>query len=153
VYKSICAMAVVLVALAFVSGSRSADASPTTPISPPIVAHAKLPNQTAPITTTTILTSKTTGVYRITVYPTLTTSNPSSQSTWDLNLYWSDDGGPESMITGGWLSGSQTGWGGAPGWVYTVEATAGSTISYSVTQSGPPDGSVYSLYYTVERLE
>lgn len=34
-----------------------------------------------------------------------------------------------------------------------LEAKAGTNISFSVTQSGPPDESVYSLYWTLERLQ
>jgi hypothetical protein len=35
----------------------------------------------------------------------------------------------------------------------TLEAKSGTAISYSVIQTGAPDGSAYSLYYTLERLE
>ena len=34
-----------------------------------------------------------------------------------------------------------------------IPETAGTPINLSVTQSGPPDNSTYSLYYTLERLE
>jgi len=37
--------------------------------------------------------------------------------------------------------------------VKTLEAKAGTPVTYDVTLSGPPDNSIYSLYYTLERLE
>jgi hypothetical protein len=35
----------------------------------------------------------------------------------------------------------------------TLEAKAGTAITYSVDQVGAADGSAYALYYTLERLE
>jgi hypothetical protein len=32
------------------------------------------------------------------------------------------------------------------------EAKAGTPVTYAVTESGPADNSVYTIYYTVERL-
>jgi hypothetical protein len=153
-YKSICVAVVLLAALAFVSGSRPADASPVTPIGPAIVAHAKLTSQTATIPTTTILTPKTTGLYRLSIYQTLTTANPTSQSCWEVILNWTDDAGLEEGQTDCDF-GSQT---PPEAYVYspqvfTFEITAGSPLTYSVAQFGGSDGTAYSLYYTLERLE
>jgi hypothetical protein len=156
-YKSVCALIVLLAVFAFTSGSRSADASPTTPIGPAIVAHAKLANQTAPIPTTTIFTAKTAGLYRMSIYQTLTTANPTSQSCWEVIVNWSDDAGTEEGQTN-CVFGSQTLPQAYlnppfPGQVFTFEVTAGSPVTYSVAQFGASDGTVYSLYYTLERLE
>jgi len=153
-YKSVCVVVVLLAAFAFTSGSRSADASPTTPIGPSIVAHAKLTNQTATIPATTILTPKTTGLYRLSIYQTLTTANPASQSCWEIILNWTDDAGAEEAEVNCDF-GSQT---PPQAYVYspqvlTFEVTAGSPLTYSVAQFGGSDGTAYSLYYTLERLE
>jgi len=164
-YKTLTVAALLLAAFAFTSGSRSADASPLTSISPPIVARGKLLNQTAPIPTTAIFTPTQSGLYRLSVYSTITTSDPNSQSNWYVNLLWTDGAGSErvnnllvglnntaTQFTQGWayqLGASPTG-----GSVAVFEAQAGQPITYSVTlENGPADNSKYSLYYTLERLE
>lgn len=156
-YKPISAVVAVLAVIAFTSRSRPADASLATPIGPSIVAHAKLTNQTAPIPTTTILTPKTTGLYRMSIYQTLTTANATSQSCWEVIVNWSDDAGVEEGQTN-CVFGSQTPPQAYlnqvfPGQVFTFEVTAGSPVTYSVAQFGGSDGTAYSLYYTLERLE
>jgi hypothetical protein len=35
----------------------------------------------------------------------------------------------------------------------TLQIKGGTALTYSVTQSGPPDNSAYLLDYTLERLE
>src|SRR5260370_3409405 len=94
-YKSICAVAVVLAAFTLVSGNRPAGASQAAPTSPPIVARAKLPNQTAAIPVTTLFTPTQDGLYRLSVYTTQTVSVPNSSASWGLNLFWTDDAGSE----------------------------------------------------------
>jgi hypothetical protein len=129
------------------------------------VAKAKLTNQTAQIPTTTIYTPAQTGLYRLSVYATLLSAPCSTGLTWYVNLGWVDDAGVESI--NGLLSGydcylgpflqlatSFTGVGNVPGGTVQVfEAKAGQPITYSVTEYGEPDGTAYSLYYTLERLE
>jgi hypothetical protein len=126
--------------------------------SPQIVAKAKLPHQTATIPTTTIYTPAQTGLYRLSIYATLTKTD-NSASYWLVNVSYTDDAGPytlnELLYTGSdneigplWLFGSSP-----VGAVIPFEAQAGTPITYSVTQNGPPDNSAYSLYYTLERLE
>ena len=158
-YKTLTVAALLLAAFAFTPGSRSADASPTTAIGPAIVAKGKLVNQTAPIPTTTIFTPTQTGLYRLSVYATVTTTDPSSQSYWNFNAGWTDDAKAESVTTILYSTGNVLG----PfdyasvlivgGTVAPFEAKAGTAITYSITQGGPPDNSAYSLYYTLERLE
>src|SRR6266852_6871269 len=92
-HKTLGIAVVLLAVFAFTSGSRSADASPATPISPPIVAKGKLLNQTAPIPTTTIFTPVQTGLYRLSVYGTLTTGAQNSNSFWSYSPVWTDDSG------------------------------------------------------------
>src|SRR5216684_8145793 len=95
-YKNLCIAVVLLAAFAFMSGSRSADASPVTSISPPIVARGKLVNQTAPIPTTTIFTPTQTGLYRLSVYATISKADPTSAGLWVFSPSWTDDGGNET---------------------------------------------------------
>ncbi len=157
-YKSVCVLVVLLAAFAFTSGSRSADASPTTPVSPPIVARAKLVNQTATIPSTTIFAPTQDGLYRLSVYAIVTKTDTNSGSFWSYGPAFTDDSGPHSL--GELLTGYGNSLGtftyeaqyGA-GIAMPFEAKAGSPITYSVTQVGPPDNSAYSLYYTLERLE
>ena len=158
-YKTLTVAALLLAAFAFTSGSRSADASPTTAIGPAIVAKGKLVNQTAPIPTTTIFTPTQTGLYRLSIYATLTKTDPNSSSYWLVNASYTDDAGPYTLnsllYTGSdneigplWLFGSSP-----VGAVIPFEAKAGTPVTYSVTQNGNPDNSAYSLYYVLERLE
>jgi hypothetical protein len=162
-YKTLGIAVVLLAAFAFMSGSRSADASPTTPIGPAIVAHGKLVNQTAPINTTTIFTPTHTGLFRLSIYMTCTKTGNSSN--WFYNFNWSDDAGAENAnVNGGSLIYIHSNYGPPsayafndatywPGSAVPFEAIAGVPVTYTVTQSGAPDGSAYSLYYVVERLE
>ena len=153
-YKTLC-VAVLLLSTFALAQTRQ----PATPFpSPLIVAKGKLVNQTAPIPTTTIFTPKETGLYRLTVYATVTKADPNSQSSWSYLPGWTDDAGEafgsNLLLQGGNTPGSflfegfwQLG-AGLP-----LEAKAGTAITYAMTQSGPPDNSAYSLYYTLERLE
>ncbi len=129
--------------------------------SPKIVATGKVLNQTEQIPIKTIFTSPQTGLYRLSVYATLVKADPNSQANWCFSPLWTDDSGTISWQTSIFLcaagnsigpfqfEGSNT-LGGA---ALVFEAKAGTLITYSVTQTGPPDSSAYSLYYTVERLK
>lgn len=158
-YRSICAVVVVLAALAFTSGTKPAGASPTTPGGPITVAHGKLVNQTTPIPATTIFTPMQTGLYRLSVYMTMTKADVNSQSEWGFNLDWTDDAGDQAgnylLVGFGPVSGQfyvyQSFYAG--GMSMPFEAQAGTPITYTVVQNGGPDNSAYSLYYTLERLE
>ena len=158
-YKSIYAVLAVLAVLAVVSGNRFADAAPAAPVSPQIVAKAKLTGQTSAIPTTTIFTPEQTGLYRLSVYATLTRTDPSSQSIWNLDVGFTDDAGTFSLNSVLYANGDSFGpfqYEGIVilgGTVLPLEAKAGTPITYSVVQSGGPDNSAYSLYYTLERLE
>ena len=158
-YKTLCVALALLAVFAFTSGSRSADASPVTSVSAPIVAKGKVLNQTVPIPTTTIFTPVQTGLYRLSVYGTLTTGAQNTNSNWLFSPVWIDDSGVSSSA--GQILFSNNGQQGSFFWSQVntigasivIEAKAGTAISYNVTQGGPPDGSVYSLYYTLERLQ
>ena len=158
-YKTLGIAVVLLATFAFTSGSRSADASPTTPIGPAIVARGKLVNQTAPIPNATILTPTQDGLFRLSVYATLTKTDPNSQSDWFYGIGWTDDAGAESegsiLFQSGQFQGQfqYEGLFQQGGVVIPIEAKAGTPITYSMTQSGSGDNSAFSLYYTLERLE
>jgi hypothetical protein len=154
-YKAFCA-AVLLAGLVALTG-RTSTAAPAPYTSPAIVAKGKLPTQTAVIPTTAIFTPNHDGLYRLSVYATLLTTVENSQNSWQVGASWTDDAGSQSANSV-LFSVNQLGpfvWSqvGSFGPALTFEAKAGSPISYFVTQSGPADGTAYSLYYTLERLE
>jgi len=153
-YKTLCVAVLLFGTFVLTSGSKPADASPTRPSLPVIVATGKLVDQTAPIPTTTIFTSPQDGLVRVSFYATLTKADPNSHSYWSYNLTWTDDAGPQfegPLLTSCGYTG-QFNCTGIPN-PLTIEAKTGTAVTYNMTQTGPPDSSSYSLYYTVERLQ
>lgn len=156
-YKTLCVAVLLLPTFALTQARNSA----ATPVSPPIVARGKLVNQTAPIPTTTIFTSAQDGLYRLSAYATIIKADPSSSSSWDYLPSWTDDSGLLNTANPLLFSSPSNQYLGPFAWsdvgifggTLILEAKAGTPITYSVTQSGPPDNSAYSLYYTLERLE
>jgi len=154
-HKSVCLTVLLISAL---SAAQSRSSSPFT--SPAIVAKAKLTNQTATIPTTTIFTPNEDGLYRLSIYATISKADNNSQAQWLVNVNYTDDS-EQSQSLGGLLYGLNNQLGMfefydfflEAGPTVTFEAKAGTPITYSVTESGPPDNSAYSLYYTLERLE
>jgi hypothetical protein len=155
-HKSLCA--VILLLPTFVA-AQAAKPAPATFTSPQIVAKGKLPNQTTPIPTTTIFTPTQTGLYRLSAYATLTTANPNSGGYWNYTLGYTDDAGVQSISFFLYANSNTPG----PFEVMEVypsggvaqpfEAKAGTPIIYSMAQPDGPDGTIYSLYYVLERLE
>jgi len=156
-YKTLTVVALLLAAFAFTSGSKSADAAPTTPSSPVIVARGKQMNQTAPIPPTTIFTPSQDGLFRLSMYGTMTTIDPNSQSGWRYTLTWTDASDTVNIqvlfASSDNEAGRWAGFSGEPAWTPAFQAKAGIPVTYSITQNGPPDSSVYALYWAVERLE
>jgi hypothetical protein len=156
-YKPISAIAVVLLIVAFgASESKTAGASPTTPVGPEIVAKGKLLNQTAPIPTTAIFTPTQSGLYRLSFYGSITTADPGSISYYYLNIFWTDVSAAPQIYGGIMTSANGTlGWweNGFPPSPVTFQAIAGAPISFSVGQANGPDSAVYALYYTLERIQ
>jgi hypothetical protein len=156
--KTLC-VTVVLIGGALALSFGSASTPNSTPTSPVIVVKRGLVNQTTPIPTTTIFTPVRDGVFRLSVYGTITRVDSSSQSSWVWNPQWTDDGGAANCNGQCYLGpGSQSGpsqlqLGVSPGLVMTIEAKAGTPITYSVYQAGNPDNSAYSLYYALEQIE
>jgi hypothetical protein len=157
-HKAVCVAAILLAAFAFTSGSKPAGAAANSLPSPVVLAKGKLVNQTAAIPTTTMFTPTQDGLYRITVYATLTTSNLSSNSSWGYGIGWTDDAGSANqgsvLIGPGAQLGPFTFYGiTTGGTVLVVEAKSGIPVTYNVSQGGEPDGTAYSLYWTVEKME
>jgi hypothetical protein len=158
-YKTL-ALAILL--LPTLTLAQEAKPAPIPLTQPQIVAKGKLPNQTAPIPTTTIFTPTQTGLYRLSVYATISKADLNSGSFWNYQPSWTDDSGvlqqAVALVLGsGSLLGQFTMSDNAVlqygGTTLPIEVKAGTPITYSMTQQGPPDNSAYSLYYTLERLE
>jgi hypothetical protein len=156
-FKTFCAAVLLAATVALVSGIRRADASSSTGLtSPSIVARGKI-SLTGVVPQTTIFTPTATGLYRLSVYATTTTADPTSGSFYGYNLFWTDVTGtqqtyPELLAS----TDSQVGvWNqGLVPYSAAFQANAGTPVSYSLTlESGPGDNAVFTLYYTVERLE
>jgi hypothetical protein len=155
--RTLCVMVLLLGCALLVKSSATPGASPTSPV---ILVKRRLLNQTAPISNKTIFTSAHDGVYRLSTYAVLTTPGPSSTSIWEYSVAWTDDAGPESAPNIYYQFGQDLGQffsnvNASPlgGLVTTFEAKAGTDITYTVSQVGPPDGSAYSLYYVLEEIE
>ena len=162
-YKTLGITVVLLAAFAFMSGSKSAGSSQITLTSPTIVARGKVLNQTVPYSAT-IFTPGESGLFLLSAYATLNTASPNRFSNWFYGFNWTDSTG---AVQGATELGSQdyaqgqfwdmaasatnvTYMGGIS---RTFQANKGTPITQWVIFSGTPDGTAYSLYYTLERLE
>jgi hypothetical protein len=125
-----------------------------------IAREGRLTNQTAPIPTTTIFTPTQTGLYRLSVYATLTKNDIGSSSNWYVGATYTDDSEQQQVLQMQYFYNDSLGMGsiqqalsqlGGP--TMTFEAKAGTPIAYNVALLGSPDNSAYSLYYALERLE
>src|SRR5258708_565272 len=94
-YKRIAVLGLLLASLTAVN-SQSAPSSLTSPY---IVAKGKFVGQTMP--TTTFFTPARTGLYRISMYITIVTADPSATSCFYPEIRWTDDAGSE--IANGFL--------------------------------------------------
>ena len=157
-HKTLCVAAIALAMFAL-TADRSAGTPNTTLTSPLIVARGRLVNQTEPFPATTLFTPTQDGLYRLSVYATLTTADPTSTSTWSYGFSWTDDAGAESagFVLG--QNGDQLGqfYNGSYGYpgnaIPPFEAKKGIPVMHFMAHSTVPDNTAYSLYYVVERLE
>jgi hypothetical protein len=157
-YKTVCVVAILLSALVLTSGgSDNGSSLPLT--SPRIVARGKLLNQTTFVPLTTLFSVPASGLYRLSVYGATTTTDPSSQSSYNYFLYWTDLSGSSNADLDV-IAGDDNTLGvwnqvccSYPTGTQVFQAEEGTAVTYQVTQSGPPDAAVYALYWTVERLE
>jgi hypothetical protein len=160
-YKTLCVAAILVATIVFTSGNKPADASTVGLPSPVIVAKISLTNQTQQIPTTTLFTPTTSGLYRVSIYFSMT--KPVTQLEWDTSLYFTDEAGAENMTGGASVARLNyslnaippTAWAtttsGDPVAPVTFRAIAGTPVSYSV--SGPASGDTYELFLVAERLE
>jgi hypothetical protein len=162
-YKALGVAVLLVTTLAFMSGSKSVGSSPPTLTAPIIVASGKVLNQTVPYSAT-IFTPGESGLFRLSAYATLTTSTPNSFSNWLYGFTWTDSTGTVQGVTAlgsqdyakgqFWdmaASGTNVTYMGGPS--ITFQANKGTPITQSVSFSGTPDGTAYSLFYVLERIE
>jgi hypothetical protein len=162
-YKTLSLAVLLLAVFAFTSGSKSVGAVPPSPASPAIVARGSLLNQTVPFSAT-IYTPAQDGVFRLSVYPTITTADPNSESSWSYGFGWTDIAGQplnaygvlqsaNSQLGEFSTSGNSGGYDFEGGIIRTFQANKNTPITQSMSLGGPPDNSAYALYYVLERIE
>lgn len=156
--KTLCVVAVLVVA-ALALSFGSARPPLTAPI---IVASGQALHRTNPLPQVPMYTPVVDGVYRVSVYATLTTRDASSNSYWAYNVAWTDAAGAGQyawlLLADGannvgmfypyWNQNEQAG-----SYPIVIQARAGRPIIHSMSQSGPPDGSAYNLYWVVEQIQ
>jgi len=155
--KALCSASLLICVLVLTSFHEKSDAAGNF-VGPRVIAKIAL-KSAAPVDPTILFTPPQTGVYRISGYMTMITSNINGISGWVPLLNWSDDAGAEQapLLTAldnrtppsAWaLSGTE----GSPG-PFTFEAVGGVPVTYSMLQPGDIDGGTYELFLVVERLE
>lgn len=136
------------------------QSSPMTQQRPVIVASFHMRGITQGIPTTTIFTPKDTGVFRVSFYSGMTTPG-NSESSWFLNLNWTDDAGQETTQLS-YLNSSQIPpvayeqnpqFQGGPISPWVFEAVAGQPITFSMPTNGGAQPGTCALAITVERLQ
>jgi hypothetical protein len=155
-HKALCVAAILLATIVFNSGNSAVHASAPTITSPIIVASGSVVNQTGPIARAEIFTPTQTGLYRLSVYMTLT-HMVSVQNTWQFNFSWTDDAGIEQSPVVDMFTNQPppNAWSYSNVFPQAFEAMAGQPISYQVAlgKGTGTNGGVYSLYYTIEQLQ
>jgi hypothetical protein len=160
-YKTLCVAVLFVIALAFMSGSKSVGSAPPALTAPVIVASGRLINQSGNFTST-IYTPGVSGVYRLSAYATLTTADPLSKSYSYYGFSWTDATGtplgPVYQLTANsdavagpfddYVSGFILG-----GFTRTFQATKGTPITHTMYVTPVLDNSLYSVYYVLERIE
>ena len=120
------------------------------PYAPQVVARVTKKGQTGNIPNTTIFTTGSDGLFRVSAYMVATAASQGDELF--LNVSYSDDVAPTNQsfveaLNGVGCSGTQ----GGCTWVSTMRVVAGSPISYSVVPTG---GQVtYDVFFTIERLQ
>jgi|HubBroStandDraft_2_1064218.scaffolds.fasta_scaffold170402_2 hypothetical protein len=122
---------------------------------PTIVAQVALTAQTASIPTTTLITPKQSGLYRLSAYAVPTATVGESEVL--FFFVYADNAGPETLFFPV-LANNQTGCVGQPGaspdcsFISVVRDNAGVPLTFSATV---PQGSdlTYDLFITVEQLQ
>src|SRR5690348_14542890 len=101
-YRNLCvALSLLFVAFGLMA-ARSAGVADSLPATPQIIQRVNLPDQTAPIPTTTLFTPTQGGLYRISAYMT---ASGELNGGWTLSLQWRDDFAAEGTDTAMSVSG------------------------------------------------
>jgi hypothetical protein len=161
-YKA-ASLAVLLTLLAFMAGSKSSGSVPVNLTTPMIVASGRLLNQKGAFSQT-IYTPGVSGVFRLSVYATITTADPASSSDWSYGYSWTDASGTLQNVglaliasnaqLGAFIDGASFGNGiSTGGFTRTFQANKAMPIIHFTGEGGSPDNSAYSVYYVLERLE
>jgi hypothetical protein len=121
---------------------------------PVVVAKAKRTNVTVPIAKTTLFTPAVDGTFRISVYMVTTVGNGNPNTAWQSTLAWSDDAGnwSDTAFVAVFTAKPQNSCCTLSN--VTIEAKAGTPISYSVhSVGGETSGTTYEIFVTVEQLQ
>jgi len=145
-----------LLALTTLTFGQDTTHTSATAVSPRIVARVALTAQTAGIPTTPLYTPAADGLFRISVYATMSTAG--STGKWWVNTFWTDDGGAEENTAyqlpanGKAPTASCNSVGSACGpSVWVVSDKAGVPLSYDVEAHAGAAGT-YDVYIVVEQL-
>src|ERR1700722_8536882 len=93
-HKVLCVAVLLIPTFVLAQDSKPASSATTLP-GPVVVARGKVVNRNTVVPTTAIFTPKQTGLYRLSVYGTITAADSNSISYWYYNLGWTDDAGAE----------------------------------------------------------
>jgi hypothetical protein len=120
------------------------------------VAKIHLSGQTSTIPTTTMVTPKKNGLYRISAYGAITVPGKGCNEFWNLILGWTDDAGTEQtpiLVPPLILQCNWAPPGGNITIILAVSDEPGMPLTYRVaTAGGDPISSSYELFITVEQL-
>jgi hypothetical protein len=142
------------VALALSFGSAPAPNSPIV-----VVAKGKIVNSSTSIPNTVIVTPARDSVYRISIYATISRTDPNGTALWLYGCSWTDVSGTNQAGCSQFGAGNSQGvftddtLNRDGGIVRTIEVKGGTSLNYEMSNIGTPDNSAYSLYYTVEQLQ
>src|SRR5271170_8035833 len=154
--KAFCIMVVLLGSVLVFKSAGNQKPSLTSPI---IVASGSLTHHNGTFEVP-MYTPNESGVFRVSVYATLTQSDPNSSSSWAYTLGWTDAAGPGQGAflfnqpgnrNGTFLPSFAQEPLGGPSTV--IQAKANTPITHNTDQFGGPDNSAYILCYVVEQLQ
>lgn len=131
----------------YYNGSAWVTVYPTTPPSP--LATVSLTHVAANISTTTLFTPTSTGLYSINVYTVCTTGDAAAGSA-NLNITYTDDSGSQSLTPFNTQPLATTGVNATS--YQPIELVSGHPIQYSTSVSGTYGSAQYSLYITLTQL-
>lgn len=154
------AVAVLLLGALAIGFATNSDSVVKTSTGPRIVARVKLTNKTAPVPDSILFTPTQSGLFRISVYMTVTVPTTNSLGGgWYVPLTWTDDAGTEQLTIAGIANtsvppqdNSTSGNTGNPNYNPVIWADAGTPVTYSVVSEGTMGGT-YEMFMVAEQLE